>query len=119
MKLFPSVEGPNAARAGSRRALQRNGLRYGPADNDVRTTPDGLFAQLDAEFHFTLDVAASLENAKCPKYFTEADNGLVQIWAPERCWMNPPYSEIEPWTRKAVEEARGGGLGCGPVARAY
>ncbi len=31
-------------------------------------TPTDLFAQLDREFHFTLDAASSETNHKCPKY---------------------------------------------------
>lgn len=99
-----------AASARSMRSRQRNGLRYGPAENDIRSTPRSLFAQLNAEFGFTLDVAAAEDNALCQRYFTEADNGLAQPWAPERCWMNPPYSHIEPWTQKAVHEAAAGAL---------
>lgn len=99
-----------AAGAKSRRSMQRNGLRYGPAENDIRATPSDLFRQLDREFGFTVDVCASIDNAKCPRFFSEADNGLVQAWAPERCWMNPPYSEIEPWTKKAVAESCAGAV---------
>lgn len=43
-------------------------------------TPDWLFNQLDREFHFGLDAAASDLNHKCEKYFTEADDGLKQKW---------------------------------------
>lgn len=114
MTLFPDVPtlGQSAHRAGakSRRSMQRNGLRYGPAENDVRTTPDALFKQLHTEFGFTLDVAASIDNAKCERFFTEDDNGLAQPWAPEVCWLNPPYSSIEPWTVKAVAESRAGAV---------
>lgn len=113
--LFPDLPqvGKRSAFVGgakSRRSMQRNGLRYGPAENDLRATPTQLFKQLDQEFGFTLDVCATPLNAKCERYFTEADNGLAQTWAPERCWMNPPYSSIEPWTVKATEEAERGAL---------
>lgn len=98
------------AAAKSRRSLQRNGLRYGPAENDIRTTPDGLFRQFDDEFGFTLDVAALPDNAKCDRFYTPDDNDLTQPWAPDRCWMNPPYSDIEPWTKKALAESQDGAL---------
>jgi hypothetical protein len=40
-------------------------------------TPPDLFARLDAEHGpFTLDACATPENAKCPRYFTRADDGL-------------------------------------------
>lgn len=74
-------------------------------------TPQGLFDALDDEFRFDLDVAASAANAKCARYFTEADNGLWQPWAPSRCWMNPPYGRSTvSWVRKAVLEAQSGAL---------
>ncbi len=61
-------------------------------------TPPDLFAEFDREFGFTLDVCASAENAKVPRYFSIEADGLRQTWAPERCWMNPPYGrEIARW----------------------
>lgn len=43
-------------------------------------TPQDFFDALDKEFHFTLDVAASEDNAKCRRYFTEKEDGLLQLW---------------------------------------
>lgn len=68
-------------------------------------TPQNFFDKLNKEFHFTMDVCASEWNAKCSKYFSPEDNGLVQPWAGV-CWMNPPYGrEIPEWMEKAYEEA--------------
>lgn len=68
-------------------------------------TPQALFDKLDAEFHFTLDPCATSKNAKCFKFYTKADNGLIQSWAGERVFMNYPYgSEIKNWTEKAYAE---------------
>ena len=47
---------------------------------DQWATPQDFFDKLDAEFHFSLDPCASEDNAKCKKYFTEEDNGLIQNW---------------------------------------
>jgi len=47
---------------------------------DDWATPDWLFQQLDAEFHFDLDPCCTHETAKCEKHFTPAENGLVQDW---------------------------------------
>jgi phage N-6-adenine-methyltransferase len=70
------------------------------------STPQDLFDRLHAEHAFTLDVCATPENAKCPRYFTKADDGLSHIWT-GRCWMNPPYGrEIRAWMRKAWEAAQ-------------
>ena len=65
-------------------------------------TPWSIFAEYDAEFHFTLDVCATAENAKCSRYFTPDDDGLVQDWGDDICWMNPPDGrEIGQWMEKA------------------
>ena len=68
---------------------------------DERYTPRYLYQPLHQEFRFTLDVCATAESAKCFRYFTARDDGLVQSWEGERVWCNPKYSDIEPWVRKA------------------
>jgi phage N-6-adenine-methyltransferase len=75
------------------------------------STPIALFAELDREFHFTVDVCASSGNAKCARFYTRSDDGLQQDWAPEVVWMNPPYGRgvIDQWMRKAYESSLGGG----------
>lgn len=68
-------------------------------------TPQDFFDALNAEFGFTLDVAAQPTNAKCARYFTPEVDGLTQPWTGV-CWMNPPYGRtIEPWMKKAYESA--------------
>ncbi len=64
---------------------------------DERSTPQKLFDELDAEFHFSLDVCATHENNKCERYFDLELNGLLQSWKNEICFMNPPYSNIPSW----------------------
>ena len=75
-------------------------------------TPQDFFDRCAAEFGpFDLDVCATPENAKCARFFTRADDGLAQPWAPARCWMNPPYGrEMGVWVRKAHDEAQRGAL---------
>jgi phage N-6-adenine-methyltransferase len=69
------------------------------------STPQDLFDELDREFGFDLDVCASAANAKCGRYFTQADDGLAQAWR-GICWMNPPYGAgIGAWVRKAHESS--------------
>ena len=88
----------------------RNNGRYNGNGREWGT-PQALFDALHAEFHFTLDVCASAANAKLLRYYTEADNGLLQPWAGERCFMNPPYGrEIYAWTARARREAAQGTL---------
>lgn len=75
-------------------------------DVDDRRTPDAFFAPLHAAHRFTVDAAASAENAKRPRFWTRDDDGLSQSWAGERVWLNPPYSRCEPWLAKAWAEMR-------------
>lgn len=70
--------------------------------SDEWATPQALFAELDAEFHFTLDPCATAENAKCDRYFTRDDDGLSQSWDGETVFVNPPYSEVAEWVKKAA-----------------
>jgi len=72
---------------------------------DEWATPQDVFDRLDAEFGFVLDVCATPENAKCPRYYTKRENGLLQKWEGV-CWMNPPYGrEIGQWVKKAYTSA--------------
>ena len=48
-------------------------------------TPQDFFDKLNDEFHFTLDAAASPDNAKCANYFTEEQDGLAQSWRGIQC----------------------------------
>lgn len=66
-------------------------------------TPRDLFKDIDAEWHFTLDVACLEDSALCDKYFTPDDNSLIQDWGTEICWLNPPYNDLKTWLSKAVD----------------
>lgn len=71
-------------------------------------TPQELFDRLNQKFHFTLDVCALPENAKCKRFYSPKENGLQQKWSGV-CWMNPPYGrEIEQWMQKALRESERG-----------
>lgn len=75
-------------------------------------TPRDFFDRLDAEFRFTLDVAAAPGLSMLPRYFAleygpgcVGLNALDQIWVGERWWCNPPYGRgIERWVEKALGE---------------
>lgn len=76
---------------------------------DLWATPQDFFNELDAEFHFTLDVCALPENAKCEQFFTPEIDGLSQPWK-GRVWCNPPYGrEIGQWVRRAHLAVASGG----------
>jgi len=70
--------------------------------SDEWETPGNLFEALDFEFAFTLDGAASADNAKCTNYHSLADSGLTHDWQGERVWLNPPYSQIDAWVEHAA-----------------
>jgi phage N-6-adenine-methyltransferase len=72
-------------------------------------TPQAFFDKVNAVHGpLVLDVCANVGNAKCPRFYTRAEDGLVQPWNGV-CWMNPPYGrEIGKWVRKAAESAGGG-----------
>ena len=73
------------------------------------STPQDFFDELDKEFSFTLDPCATDGNAKCDKYFTVDDDGLIQDWSNDIVFMNPPYGrEIKHWIKKAYEESLNG-----------
>lgn len=73
---------------------------------DQWPTPQPFFDALDAEFGFDLDPCASPDNAKCERFFTEADDGLTQRWEGV-VFMNPPYGrQIGKWVAKAHDASR-------------
>ena len=74
------------------------------------STPQWLFDALNAEFGFTLDAAASPDNAKCKRFFTKDDCGLEKDWGDEVVWCNPPYGKgvTGVWARKCYQAIRGG-----------
>jgi len=75
---------------------------------DLHETPQDFFDKLNEEFHFTLDVCATDENAKCENYYTKQDDGLKQLWQ-GIVWMNPPYGrEIGRWMEKADKSSKNG-----------
>lgn len=70
---------------------------------DLWETPQSIFDKYDARYHFTLDVCANAENAKCKNFYTEQDYSLWLKWE-GTCWMNPPYGRtIGEWMRKAYD----------------
>jgi site-specific DNA-methyltransferase (adenine-specific) len=85
-------------------------------NSDEWETPAALFEILDKEFHFQVDAAATKENAKLSVYFEDLDAvpTLETNWylkdAWERFWLNPPYSKIGAFMKKAYEESLKGAV---------
>lgn len=85
-----------------------NKVHYSTGKDDW-TTPQDLFDKLNQEFNFTLDPCSNGENAKCEKFYTEEDDGLLQDWIGERVFVNPPYSrkgKQDQWVKKCYTESR-------------
>lgn len=75
---------------------------------DLWATPQEFFDKQNAIYSFTLDVCATADNAKCVRFYTEADDGLEQPWT-GAVWMNPPYGRtIGRWMKKAYESSQAG-----------
>jgi site-specific DNA-methyltransferase (adenine-specific) len=81
------------------------------SNSDEWETPQDLFDRLNDEFHFTLDVCSTDENAKCRKHYTKEQDGLKQDWTGETVWCNPPYGKgLNARIRKCRVHSMGGGI---------
>lgn len=84
-----------------------NNLHFSSSKQDWET-PQDLFNELNKEFNFEIDVAATRENSKCKMFFTENDNALVKNWSDYgNVFCNPPYdSKLQnEFIKKAYEES--------------
>lgn len=58
---------------------------------------------------FSIDLAASAENAVAARYYTKADNALVQPWTSDGlAWLNPEFAALEPWVERAWAQSQEG-----------
>ena len=74
--------------------------------NNEWTTPQAFFDGLDKEFNFSLDPCATKQNAKCKKFFTQKEDGLLQSWGGYNVFCNPPYGrDLKKWVVKAFTES--------------
>ena len=77
------------------------------SNRDDWETPQALFDELDATYHFTLDAFSTHQNAKCERHYTIEEDGLAQDWSGETVWVNPPYGkDMKRYIRKCAEESR-------------
>jgi phage N-6-adenine-methyltransferase len=102
------------------RAKAMRNLSASPDEGDTElridwATPQPGWENLDREFDFSLDAAASAANTKCKHFYdglTPETDGLLQPWFLwGTVWINPPYNpkgEIERWLLKALEECAKG-----------
>ena len=71
-------------------------------------TPKELFDTVDAEFHFTLDAAASENNKKVKEFISAEQDAMTLSWGKNMCWLNPPYGKghkLSAWVKKAYQES--------------
>jgi phage N-6-adenine-methyltransferase len=75
-------------------------------ESDEWATPPEFARPLaEAVAGFDLDPASGAEKSPvADQTYTEDDDGLSQTWY-GAVWCNPPYSEMEAWTRKAINES--------------
>ena len=77
------------------------------SENETWSTPQDFFNSLNNEFNFTLDPCCSVETAKCSKFYTEKEDGLIQDWQGETVFCNPPYGKkIKDWVKKCYFESK-------------
>jgi site-specific DNA-methyltransferase (adenine-specific) len=80
------------------------------SNSDEWETPQKLFDELNEEFNFYCDLASTSKNAKCSYWLDKHDNALLYDWTnlpiseSRFQWLNPPYSNIKDWVKKAYEE---------------
>lgn len=77
---------------------------------NIFETPNWLFESLNLEFDFKFDLACNEKNKKTQFGFTENENSLTQDWhkIDGWLWLNPPYSPLKPWIKKAQDENKKG-----------
>ena len=73
--------------------------------NDEYGTPPKLYFEVCSKYNIypVLDVACSCTNRVCIDGFIKADQALDQEWNRD-FFMNPPYSQIYPFMKKAYEQ---------------
>lgn len=76
------------------------------SNSDMWSTPQKLFNELNEEFNFSIDLAATRGNNKCEKFITDVEDSLSVDWHVLNgwLWLNPPYSNIKDWVKKCAEE---------------
>lgn len=74
---------------------------------DEYETPEILFDLACCEYEIfpKIDVCATFKNSKCEKFYSIETDALLENWD-EDFFMNPPYSKIKIFMKKAFEESR-------------
>lgn len=87
-----------------------NGSNTPDVVRDLWSTPSELVAWMEIEYgDYDIDAAASKENAVCEKFYSKETNCLKRWWGSNKhIWLNPPYSNITPFVKKAIEQMEHG-----------
>jgi len=87
------------------------GFARGSSRQNYRTPPNFMQAAVSRFGPIAFDLAAEPENAQAERYLTEERDAFTFHWyqlSSGNLWLNPPFSNIEPWAEKcAVEAAKG------------
>lgn len=83
-----------------------NGSNTPDVVRDLWSTPSELVEWMKIEYgDYDIDAAASKENAVCEKFYSKETNCLKRWWGSNKhIWLNPPYSNITPFVKKAIEQ---------------
>lgn len=83
-----------------------NGSNTPDIVRDLWSTPSELVAWMESEYgDYDIDAASSKENAVCEKFYSKETNCLKRWWGSNKhIWLNPPYSNITPFVKKAIEQ---------------
>lgn len=83
-----------------------NGSNTPDVVRDLWSTPSEVVAWMESEYgDYDIDAAASKENAVCEKFYSKETNCLKRWWGSNKhIWLNPPYSNITPFVKKAIEQ---------------
>ncbi len=75
--------------------------------HDDYETPPTKYDQacINYKIRPTLDVCATKENTKCEHFITEKQDSLLFEWK-QTFFMNPPYSQIQKFMRKAYYQSK-------------
>lgn len=74
-------------------------------DTNSRGTPQWIIDEIRKVMPITFDLCASEWNRKAEKYYSleRGEDSLKLEWPRGNLWCNPPYSDIDPWVRKAID----------------
>lgn len=78
---------------------------------DYQTPDDFMRAVVRRWGPISIDLAAHARNTQCERFFSKADNTLVQDWAAIEGtrWLNPEFNDIDPYAAKCSRTSTANG----------